>query len=114
MNNFLFIAILFVWFFVFDTVRTLLVRLLKGEPIWKAHRKHLYQQLIIRGFSHQTVTVIYGFLAFLISIATVLKVYQNSLNDFVLVSFIVILSIGLAIFTYFKEDSTLENRINSV
>ena len=107
-NNFLFIAILFVWLFVFDTVRTFLLRLLKGEPIWKAHRKHLYQQLIIKGLSHQTVAVIYGVLALLISIATVLKVYQNTPNDFVLLFIIVILSIGLAVFTYLKKASSLE------
>ena len=108
-GEFLYLSILLVWFFVFDTIRTFLLRCLNGEPIWKAHRKHLYQQLVISGFSHQIVTVIYGFLAFLISIATVLKVYQNTLNDFVLVSFIIILSTGLAAFTYFTGDSLLKN-----
>ena len=109
-DGYFFIGILFVWLFVFDTVRTFLLRLINGEQIWKAHRKHLYQQLIIKGLSHQTVTVIYGFLAFLISMVTVLKIYQNTPNDFVLLFIIVILSSGLAVFTYFIKTSSLNTK----
>ena len=48
-----------VWFFVFDAVLTLIRRTLSGEKVWQAHRKHIYQQLVIAGISHSTVTIIY-------------------------------------------------------
>ncbi|HMS42790.1 MAG TPA: glycosyltransferase family 4 protein [Pyrinomonadaceae bacterium] len=53
------IAVALVSAFVFDSVWTLLKRLFKGEKIWKPHREHIYQNLVIKGFSHQKVTIIY-------------------------------------------------------
>jgi Fuc2NAc and GlcNAc transferase len=54
------IALLFVWFFVFDSVLTFLRRLAKGEKVWRAHRQHMYQELVIGGLSHRSVTALYG------------------------------------------------------
>lgn len=66
-GDWLWIGIIFVWFFVFDSVLTLLKRLVKGEKIWQAHRQHIYQTLVISGFSHAFVTLFYGILsAFLV------------------------------------------------
>lgn len=108
-GKFLFIGVLFVWMFFFDTVRTFLLRLFKGERIWKGHRRHLYQQLVIKGFSHQTVTAIYGCLAFLILLLAVLNINQNIANHFVMLSIILLLSSGLAIFTYFSKTTSLKS-----
>lgn len=54
------IAVVFVWFFVFDSVLTFLKRLFRGEKVWQPHREHIYQKLVIAGFSHSKVTGIYG------------------------------------------------------
>lgn len=54
------LATLFVWLFLFDTVFTFLKRLLGRKRVWEAHREHLYQKLVIEGFSHQTVSTVYG------------------------------------------------------
>lgn len=51
------------WPFIFDTVSTLVRRLLKGENVFQAHRSHLYQRLVIAGWSHRAVSTLYGFLA---------------------------------------------------
>lgn len=60
----LFLAgLLLVWPFVFDTVFTLICRLLRGENILRAHRSHLYQRLVIAGWSHRSVTLLYAGLA---------------------------------------------------
>lgn len=60
----LFLAgVLFVWPFVFDTVFTMIRRLLHGENILRAHRSHLYQRLVIAGWSHRAVTLLYTGLA---------------------------------------------------
>jgi UDP-N-acetylmuramyl pentapeptide phosphotransferase/UDP-N-acetylglucosamine-1-phosphate transferase len=46
--------------FLFDTALTLIRRTLKRERIWEAHREHLYQRLVIAGWSHRGVTMLYG------------------------------------------------------
>jgi UDP-N-acetylmuramyl pentapeptide phosphotransferase/UDP-N-acetylglucosamine-1-phosphate transferase len=57
------VAVLALWPFIFDTSLTLLRRLWAGENIFQAHRSHLYQRLIIAGWSHRAVASLYGGLA---------------------------------------------------
>jgi UDP-N-acetylmuramyl pentapeptide phosphotransferase/UDP-N-acetylglucosamine-1-phosphate transferase len=45
--------------FAFDAAWTLLRRLRRREPIWKPHRSHLYQRLLIAGRSHRFVAYLY-------------------------------------------------------
>jgi UDP-N-acetylmuramyl pentapeptide phosphotransferase/UDP-N-acetylglucosamine-1-phosphate transferase len=54
---------LVVWPFLADGGFTILRRLKNGENIFRAHRSHLYQRLVISGVSHRKVTVVYGLLA---------------------------------------------------
>jgi len=58
-----YVGILFVWPFIFDTIYTLFRRLIRGENIFIAHRSHLYQRLVIAGWNHTSVTLLYGFLS---------------------------------------------------
>lgn len=62
LSNELFLAagILVVWPFLFDAVFTFIRRLSQGEKVWEAHRSHLYQRLVIVGFRHNLVTIIYA------------------------------------------------------
>ena len=53
-------TLLFLWPFVFDTTFTFFARLFNGERVWQAHRRHLYQRLVIAGHRHATVSFIYG------------------------------------------------------
>jgi len=57
------VAVAGCWPFIFDTAYTLLRRLRKRENIFEAHRSHLYQRLVIAGWSHRGVAVLYGLLA---------------------------------------------------
>ena len=56
-------GILLVWPFVFDTTLTLIRRLSRRENVFSAHRSHLYQRLVIAGYSHRGVTLLYAGLA---------------------------------------------------
>lgn len=56
-------GVLILWPFVFDTTFTLLRRLQRGENIFAAHRSHLYQRMVIAGYSHRHVTLVYMALA---------------------------------------------------
>ncbi len=50
---------LVVWPFVLDTIFTFFRRLTRGENIFLAHRSHIYQRLVIAGYSHRFVTLLY-------------------------------------------------------
>lgn len=54
------VAVLALWPFIFDSGFTLLRRLVAGENIFRAHRSHLYQRLVLAGWSHRTVAGLYG------------------------------------------------------
>jgi UDP-N-acetylmuramyl pentapeptide phosphotransferase/UDP-N-acetylglucosamine-1-phosphate transferase len=53
---------LFVWPFVFDATFTFFRRMLRGENVFAAHRSHLYQRLVIAGWSHAQTTLLYAVL----------------------------------------------------
>jgi UDP-N-acetylmuramyl pentapeptide phosphotransferase/UDP-N-acetylglucosamine-1-phosphate transferase len=57
------LGVLLVWPFIFDTALTFLRRLCHGENVLEAHRSHLYQRLIIAGYSHRFVLLLYSSLA---------------------------------------------------
>lgn len=56
-------SLLFVWPFVFDAAYTFVRRAARGENVFKAHRSHLYQRLVIAGWSHRRTTMVYAALA---------------------------------------------------
>lgn len=49
--------------FLFDTAYTILRRALRGEKFWLAHRTHLYERLLLSGWSHRQATLFYVGLA---------------------------------------------------
>lgn len=57
---FVVVAVVVVWFFIFDSVLTFSIRLFNGRKVWTAHREHLYQRLVIAGGTHAGVTLLYG------------------------------------------------------
>jgi UDP-N-acetylmuramyl pentapeptide phosphotransferase/UDP-N-acetylglucosamine-1-phosphate transferase len=83
------IAVLFVWFFVFDTIFTLFRRMVNGERVWEAHRGHLYQRMVIGGMSHRTVTMLYGSGAGILAAFTLLALIFSG-NHWVLSLFLLL------------------------
>jgi len=55
--------------FILDTGLTLLRRLRKGENVFEAHRSHFYQRLVIAGWSHASVAVLYGLASLVAGVA---------------------------------------------
>lgn len=53
------LGVLLVWPFFFDAFYTFLRRLARRENVFAAHRSHLYQRLVIAGYSHRTVASLY-------------------------------------------------------
>ncbi|MBK6660223.1 MAG: glycosyl transferase [Proteobacteria bacterium] len=44
--------------FVTDASLTLLARALRGVPVWRAHREHVYQRLVLQGWSPARLSVV--------------------------------------------------------
>jgi Fuc2NAc and GlcNAc transferase len=53
------VGLLVMSLFLTDSTLTLLVRVMKGERWYNAHRQHLYQRLIAHGWSHGRVAALY-------------------------------------------------------
>jgi UDP-N-acetylmuramyl pentapeptide phosphotransferase/UDP-N-acetylglucosamine-1-phosphate transferase len=92
------ISVSVVWLFLFDTVLTFFQRLIKGERVWQAHREHIYQKLIIAGYTHQYVSVLYGAtsVSTIIFLTYTLEKMENLVNGFIFLFFfqaLIILSV---------------------
>lgn len=85
-------GLIIVWPFIFDTSFTIIRRAINGENIFQAHRSHLYQRLVILGYTHENVTLLYGGLSTLSAILAFFW-YINT----VLIGIIVIVSVGAII-----------------
>ena len=94
---------IFLWFFLADGAFTIIRRILKGEKIWVAHRTHIYQRLVIKGYSHATVAFAI-MLTGLIVVLVYIVLYQFY-PAYLLVSFAVagLLFIGLFLFEYLNK-----------
>lgn len=90
--------------FVFDSGYTFLRRVLKRESVFKAHRSHLYQRLIITGLSHSHVTAVYMMLSLLTATAGMLYFGQAPFADYVAVSTVVSMSVLLLLWTRRRES----------
>ena len=55
-------------FFVFDASLTLVRRIFQGQPLSQPHRDHLYQRVILAGWSHPRVALLTGFIGLLMAI----------------------------------------------
>lgn len=87
-------AIVFVWFFLFDTALTFFVRVFKGKKFWSAHRDHIYQKLTISGLSHKSASLLYAFLSALSVAAFLLWLGIRGWSDFLFLS---VMTIGTLI-----------------
>lgn len=97
------IAVLLVWPFVFDTVFTFLKRLVRGERVWEAHRKHLYQSLIIVGWSHRAVTILYAAASIGLSIILFFWIYAFGGFGFIMILVAGVWSTIIVILTLFEN-----------
>ena len=70
-------SVLVVWPFLFDTTITLIRRVWHRERVWQAHRSHLYQRLIVGGWSHRSVALLYAAFA-LIGVAAALSLQATA------------------------------------
>lgn len=96
-------GVLLIWPFVFDSVFTFLRRLRRRENVFAAHRSHLYQRLVIAGYSHRTVTLLYIGLAVAGAILALLWTLDVAGSGLAVVLSIPVLSLGLWTYVVYSE-----------
>jgi UDP-N-acetylmuramyl pentapeptide phosphotransferase/UDP-N-acetylglucosamine-1-phosphate transferase len=99
-------GILLVWPFVFDTTFTLLRRLRMRENIFAAHRSHLYQRLVILGYSHGRVTLMYVGLATLGGVLAITWVLGAAAAPYLLAILIPTAALGLSYYVQVQERAS--------
>lgn len=95
-------GVLFVWPFLFDAVFTISRRALNGENVFTAHRSHLYQRLVIVGYNHALVTILYSMLG-VVSTVSALLWLESDLSDEWVVAITVSLSLSMLLYVKLKE-----------
>lgn len=71
------IGTILMWTVIMDTFVTFLRRVVKGENVLSGHRSHLFQQLVLGGYKHGTISALYIFLTLLAGLLT----YESSHGD---------------------------------
>jgi len=98
-------VIVYILFFVvygIDTVVTIVIRLIKKENIFKAHRTHLYQYLSNElGWPHLSVSAIYAFIQLIINILTITLIRERMMTKFVFLLFITLPGVIYLVIRYF-------------
>jgi len=74
------VAVAGLWPFIFDTGLTIIRRGLRRENIFQAHRSHLYQRLVIAGWSHRAVSSLYGALSAATAGLAVVPLFEPALR----------------------------------
>ncbi|MBN8720439.1 MAG: glycosyltransferase family 4 protein [Sediminibacterium magnilacihabitans] len=93
-----FVWLLFLSVYGIDTVFTICCRLIRKEPIFKAHRSHFYQYLVNEaGYNHVTVSSLYAGVQLLFNIFII---FSYKIND--LLPVFVSLFVILIIYTIFR------------
>jgi UDP-N-acetylmuramyl pentapeptide phosphotransferase/UDP-N-acetylglucosamine-1-phosphate transferase len=85
------------WPFIFDTAFTLCRRAARGENIFKAHRSHLYQRLVIAGWSHRAVSTLYGGLSAMAAAVAVAPLHDAALTRTATALAVATISVGMTL-----------------
>lgn len=75
---------LLMWTVIMDTFLTFLRRLVTGENVLSGHRLHLFQQLVIGGYKHGTISALYIFLTFLAGLLTYESTHGDAVAPFLI------------------------------
>ena len=89
--------------FLFDSAYTLICRVIKRERVWKAHRSHLYQRLVIAGWSHRGVTLLYAGVA-IANAATALLISRGIRGAYALAALTLVASAAMLLTLTFRAE----------
>ena len=96
-------AVSFMLLFAFDMAFTFTRRLLRSEKAWQPHREHLYQRLVLSGWSHSSVSALYAALALLVTAACLLAVTMGGSAVLLLLFLYAVLPLAMTFLTFRKN-----------
>lgn len=89
--------------FIFDTVTTLILRIVRRLPWYRSHREHFYQRLLKCGWSHLAVTSLYlGITTFLGGVTIAYYGFQK-ISTLLFVGFVFIPLLGIVLVVWLVE-----------
>ena len=97
------VGILAVWPFVFDASFTFVRRAMRREHVFTAHRSHLYQRLVILGYSHGWVTLLYACLAALGGVLAIVWMLGAAAAPYLIAILIPAAALGLSYYVQAQE-----------
>jgi UDP-N-acetylmuramyl pentapeptide phosphotransferase/UDP-N-acetylglucosamine-1-phosphate transferase len=101
----LWIGVLLLWPFLFDSSSTLVRRFRNGENIFEAHRSHLYQRLNIAGWSHSKISTLYLAFSLICLIFALLFFHESDMVQMVLLVLLTGLSLLYATIVHRVEKT---------
>ncbi|MFC1511542.1 glycosyltransferase family 4 protein, partial [Candidatus Margulisiibacteriota bacterium] len=105
----IYVCILIFGVIIFDAMVTFIRRGIEGKNVLAAHREHLYQRLIIIGFSHRDVSIIYYLLSITLGVAAVIF-FKFTLIIKILVALLGLLILILFSFTVCSLEKKYANK----
>jgi Fuc2NAc and GlcNAc transferase len=106
-------GVLLVWPFVFDASFTFFRRLRIREPVFQAHRSHLYQRLVITKMTHFQVSFLYFNLALVGVLCAVALIAEMPQAPAISAIAITASAWGLWLFVVYKEKTARTARANT-
>jgi UDP-N-acetylmuramyl pentapeptide phosphotransferase/UDP-N-acetylglucosamine-1-phosphate transferase len=103
-----------VWPFLFDVGFTLIRRMWHREDILAPHRSHLYQRLVVAGWNHRSVSLLYLALAVLGVVCAVFWSRDGLLGPVLVVPGLPLAAIGLWLLVIWRERAARMHRSRSV
>lgn len=94
---------------IYDSMFTFFNRVFRKEKFTTPHKEHLYQQLVILGFSHRVVSSFYYMLAMLAGTSALLFMYYSDARRWLLALLVFLVLAGFTIRVYGLQE---ENRKN--
>lgn len=98
------VVVILLSMFLLDAATTMIKRLPKGKNWLEPHRDHIYQRLIILGYSHIQVTLLYSIFNLLLGGAAILYIRTTRALQISWLLLPVFLFTGLVIFTRILES----------
>ena len=102
-------AILIMAVFTIDATLTLLARAIRGERWYTAHNQHIYQRLIVQGWSHSRVLMVYQAVNVLVILPAVVLEYMYPQYAFVITG-VVLGLLGIGWYIAFRKLDALPAR----
>ena len=93
--------------FIADATITLIRRALRGVPVWKAHRTHVYQRLVQAGFGHRKTVLWEYALMSGCATAAVLGLQAPELTQWLIIGGGALLYVALMVWTGYRAAVSL-------